>query len=85
MINGKVFDKPLRSCAYSNDGNLIVAGFKEGTGNSCILGLLKKNYFLFIKKILEKVCVVKSDTLDVIEKINHRNQEISDIKFSPSK
>jgi microtubule-associated protein-like 6 len=30
------------------------------------------------------VCVLKSDTLEVIEKINHRNQEISDIKFSPN-
>jgi len=33
MINGKVFDKPLRSCAYSLDGNIIVVGFKEGTSN----------------------------------------------------
>ncbi|CAF0889090.1 unnamed protein product [Brachionus calyciflorus] len=30
-----------------------------------------------------QVCVLKSDTLEIIEKVNHRNQEISDLKFSP--
>lgn len=32
MINGQVFEKPVRACAYSNNGNLIIVGFKDGTG-----------------------------------------------------
>jgi WD40 repeat protein len=29
------------------------------------------------------VCVLKTDTLDIIETVHHRSQEISDLKFSP--
>ena len=29
------------------------------------------------------ICVLNANTLDIIETVNHRNQEISDIKFSP--
>lgn len=55
LINGKVFDKPLRSCAYSIDGKIIVAGFKEGSGilNDYIytyIFKLNKNNFNFSKK-----------------------------------
>ena len=29
------------------------------------------------------VCILKADTLEVIEMVNHRSKEVSDIKFSP--
>lgn len=60
LLRGKVFNKAIRVCEYSPNGELITIGFKDGSVN-----------------------VLKSDTLEVIETVSHRRQEISDIKFSP--
>jgi WD40 repeat protein len=62
LLQGKVFDKELRSCQYSPNGKIIAIGFKNG-----------------------QVSVLKSDTLEVIDTVNHRKEEISDLKFSPGK
>jgi len=31
MVTGRLFDKPGRACAYSPDGKIIAAGFKDGS------------------------------------------------------
>ncbi len=31
------------------------------------------------------VCVLKADTLEILETVNHRKREISELKFSPGK
>ena len=62
LLQGKVFDKEIRSCQYSPNGKLIAIGFKNG-----------------------QVSVVKSENLEIIDNVNHRKEEISDLKFSPGK
>ena len=77
MIRSKTFDKLLRSCEYSQNGNRIAVGTKDG-----LIGFLEKNFVLF-NLILGQVMILNEADLNVLVPIQHRNREVSDVKFSP--
>ncbi|CAF1543885.1 unnamed protein product, partial [Adineta ricciae] len=60
MLRCKTFDKILRTCEYSQKGDTIAVGTKDG-----------------------KFIILNEADLSEVVTVDHRNQEVSDIKFSP--
>ena len=61
MLRFRTFNKLLRTCQYSNNGDLIAVGTKDG-----------------------EFYIIKESDLSDVASVQHRNQEVSDIKFSPN-
>ena len=60
MLRSRTFDKLIRTCEYSQKGDMIAVGTKDG-----------------------QFMILNEGDLSTIVTVNHRNQEVSDIKFSP--
>jgi WD40 repeat protein len=78
MIRFRTFDSLLRTCQYSQTGETIAIGTKDGSSEDFVAFSI---HFDFFKG---KVIIVNETDLKDIYRIEHRNQEVSDIKFSPS-
>ncbi len=78
MIAIRDLERPARSVGYSYDGTTLAVGMKDGESPLLISVLLWYPH--------TGGCVVLSaDNMETVVSFHHRKEEISDVKFSPSK
>jgi echinoderm microtubule-associated protein-like 6 len=75
-------DKTLRIWSLEHKKNSLLRGKSfDKLGRSCAYSPTGKLIAVGFKE--GQVIVLNADTLDIIETVNHRNQEIAEVKFSP--
>ncbi|CAF1474328.1 unnamed protein product, partial [Adineta steineri] len=80
MLRFKTFPKLLRTCEYSQNGDLIAVGTKDGLKKNVLFQIFQKTKFFALGGFM---ILNEADLENSIDPVQHRNREVSDIKFSP--
>ena len=79
MIRFKALKKLLRTCEYSQNGKTIGVGTKDGERK----GSVRRRDLIFFDTHPGQFMILNEADLEMIVTVAHRNQEVSDMKFSP--